>query len=136
MMFWSSVLYFLKICWEGVYGTKRTNSKLTFKITIIVSIMIHYDWGQKAFAFIRKMAFLDFVIWDDACMGVYDRIDNTLPVSENFARSLNSEVIFIKPVRFEVEKPMGVFFPGVDIEVETELERNLHWIFRCDRTHR
>lgn len=45
-------------------------------------------------------------------------MENTLPISEYFARSFDSKVIFDQSVGFIIIKSMGVFFPGGYIEMK------------------
>lgn len=45
-------------------------------------------------------------------------MENTLPISEYFARSFDSKVVFDQSVGFIIIKSMGVFFPGGYIEMK------------------
>lgn len=48
-----------------------------------------------------------------------------MPISENFARSLNSKVVFDQSVGFIIIESMRVFFPGGYIEMEAVLLKKI-----------
>ena len=72
--------------------------------------MPHDDRGKEGIAIVRKYSFFDFVIGKDEGLCV-------VPISENFARSLDLKKFFFELGGFVVVEPMGVFFPTEDLKL-------------------